>query len=282
MQRIYEFNNYGLPVSRKITRADNSVVFNHTYLFNVSNNNLEKHTDKVHNLAEVFTYDALNRLSTYGNALVVYDNNGNILSKSDVGTLAYTNPNRPYSVTGLNPVNVRQDLGGLNITYTAAERPSAITKGTVHAMLSYNANHERVKMQISDGDNVTLTRYYLNGNYELDVDGTEITERLYLGGGYYDAPAVLVKHNGQSSVYYIHRDYLGSVLQIVDTQGKVVEENSFDAWGCRRDPVTQVVYTAGTAPELMLGRGFTGHEHLAMFGLINMNARLYDPVLGRF
>ncbi len=29
-------------------------------------------------------------------------------------------------------------------------------------------------------------------------------------------------------------------------------------------------------------RGFTGHEHLEMFGLINMNARLYDPVLGRF
>ena len=64
MQRNYEFNNYGLPVSRKITRADNSEVFNHSYLFNVSNNNLEKHTDKVHNLTEVFTYDALNRLST--------------------------------------------------------------------------------------------------------------------------------------------------------------------------------------------------------------------------
>ena len=28
-------------------------------------------------------------------------------------------------------------------------------------------------------------------------------------------------------------------------------------------------------------RGSTGHEHLEMFGLINMNARLYDPVLGR-
>jgi RHS repeat-associated protein len=33
---------------------------------------------------------------------------------------------------------------------------------------------------------------------------------------------------------------------------------------------------------LLLGRGYTGHEHLPMFGLINMNARLYDPVLGRF
>ncbi|MDR1226846.1 MAG: hypothetical protein LBK47_08125 [Prevotellaceae bacterium] len=28
--------------------------------------------------------------------------------------------------------------------------------------------------------------------------------------------------------------------------------------------------------------GFTGHEHLPEFGLINMNARLYDPLLGRF
>ncbi|MDR2002373.1 MAG: glycohydrolase toxin TNT-related protein, partial [Prevotella sp.] len=29
-------------------------------------------------------------------------------------------------------------------------------------------------------------------------------------------------------------------------------------------------------------RGYTGHEHLAEFGLINMNGRMYDPVLGRF
>ena len=33
---------------------------------------------------------------------------------------------------------------------------------------------------------------------------------------------------------------------------------------------------------MKFARGFTGHEHLEMFGLINMNARLYDPVLGRF
>jgi hypothetical protein len=26
-------------------------------------------------------------------------------------------------------------------------------------------------------------------------------------------------------------------------------------------------------------RGFTGHEHYDRFGIINMNARLYDPVL---
>lgn len=30
-----------------------------------------------------------------------------------------------------------------------------------------------------------------------------------------------------------------------------------------------------------MGRGFTGHEHLPWFNLVNMNGRLYDPVVGR-
>jgi RHS repeat-associated protein len=83
-------------------------------------------------------------------------------------------------------------------------------------------------------------------------------------------------------VYYLHRDYLGSILQIADAPGNIVEENSFAPYGERRDPATQLHYAAGLAPTLMLGRGFTAHEHLPRFGLINMNARLYDPLLGRF
>ena len=52
--------------------------------------------------------------------------------------------------------------------------------------------------------------------------------------------------------------------------------------GRLRDPETLDIYAVGEEPELFLGRGFTGHEHLTWFGLINMNARLYDPLLGRF
>jgi len=33
---------------------------------------------------------------------------------------------------------------------------------------------------------------------------------------------------------------------------------------------------------LLAGRGFTGHEVLPWFNLINMNGRLYDPLVGRF
>ncbi len=60
------------------------------------------------------------------------------------------------------------------------------------------------------------------------------------------------------------------------------QELSYTAWGRLRNPATQVPYTAGSEPALFLGRGYTGHEHLPWFGLINMNARLYDPALGRF
>ncbi|MGE5479250.1 MAG: RHS repeat domain-containing protein [Chloroflexota bacterium] len=38
-------------------------------------------------------------------------------------------------------------------------------------------------------------------------------------------------------------------------------------------------FPAGGAPQ---ARGFTGHEHIRQFNLINMNARLYGPRIGRF
>jgi RHS repeat-associated protein len=49
-----------------------------------------------------------------------------------------------------------------------------------------------------------------------------------------------------------------------------------------RNPANWQVYAQGSQPTLLFGRGYTGHEHLNQFGLINMNARLYDPLLGRF
>jgi RHS repeat-associated protein len=49
-----------------------------------------------------------------------------------------------------------------------------------------------------------------------------------------------------------------------------------------RNPANQTAYTPGSEPELLLNRGYTGHEHLPAFGLVNMNARLYDPATGRF
>ena len=83
-------------------------------------------------------------------------------------------------------------------------------------------------------------------------------------------------------LHFIGRDYLGSVTHIADSKGDLVAEYSYDAWGRLRDPATQELYGNSGVPDLLLWRGFTGHEWLPWFGLYNMNAWLYDPVLGRF
>lgn len=82
-----------------------------------------------------------------------------------------------------------------------------------------------------------------------------------------------MKQSGQSDkVYYICADNLGSILKLVDTNGASVFEATYDAWG--KQTVTK--NTIG------FHRGYTGHEMMPEFGLVNMNGRLYDPVLGRF
>ena len=282
MQRLYEFDEWGLPVRRSITKSDRSILLDQRYQFDVKTGNLTKRTDAQRNLIENFGYDALNRLTSYGNYSVTYGDNGNILRKGDAGELAYTNPNRPYAVTGWSPTDQQKAPDETSITYTAGERPSIIRQEAKQAVLTYNAQHDRVRMQYAVNDSIHSTHYYLSGNYEMKKTLADMKEILYLGGGYYEAPAVYVKEGQKTDIYFIHRDYLGSILQLADRKGNLVEENSFDAWGCRRNPATQQPYAEGKAPELLLGRGFTGHEHLSFFGLVNMNARLYDPLLGRF
>ncbi len=91
----------------------------------------------------------------------------------------------------------------------------------------------------------------------------------------------IIKPDGTAEINYIHADHLGSWNTITDENGNLLQEQSFDAWGNRRDPATWMNYTT-TFPDVVIDRGFTGHEHLDVFGLINMNGRVYDPVVARF
>ena len=51
---------------------------------------------------------------------------------------------------------------------------------------------------------------------------------------------------------------------------------AYNAWGALRNPSTGEAYAPDAQPELLLGRGYTGHEQLPEFGLVNMNARLLN------
>lgn len=210
-----------------------------------------------------------------------YDDNGNILSKGDVGTFAYGTTGKPFAISQATLSN-SISVGTQTATYLSFDRPSTVTDNGYTLSFTYNGDYDRVKMTKVKNSQTQLTRYYLGGCYELDVKSTGSTEKLYLNGGYYGAPAVLIKQGGNSSVYNIIRDHLGSITHVLNSSGMVMQELSYDAWGRLRNTSTFTPYAPYSELEPYLGRGYCGHEHLTGLGLINMNARLYDPVLGRF
>lgn len=265
------------------TRRTMGSVMDYSYSFDPLKGNLMSRTDNLRNQTETFGYDALNRLTVIDERKIKYSDNGNITSIDSVGDMTYDNTAKPYQVTSLTLEDNVVPSRVQNITYTCYSRPSIMEEGGRSASFTYNGDGARVKMNVSDGAASVLSRYYIGNQYELDVTPTGTTERLYLGGDAYSAPAVYIKDgSGAWTFYNIGRDYLGNITHIATADGTLVEENSYDPWGRLRNPETKEAYSLGTEPELMLGRGYTGHEHLTWFGLINMNARLYDPVLGRF
>lgn len=275
IQRTYGFTEFGMPTDRT---AGN--IQNFSYQFDVQTGNLISRTDRTRQLTETFGYDNLNRLNRMASQQITYTLNGNLTQMPGVGTMAYDNTAKPYQVTMLTPTGTAVPAREQQIGYTSFQRPDSIYENNITTRFTYNANSQRVRMQVRTGTANTLTRYYIDNQYETDAETN--VERLYLDGDVYSAPAVYIKQNGEWKIYYICRDYLGSITHVANADGTLKQELSYDAWGRLRDPETQVVYAVGTEPDLFLGRGYTGHEHLAWYGLINMNARLYDATLGRF
>jgi len=104
----------------------------------------------------------------------------------------------------------------------------------------------------------------------------------YITGGN-GVTAVLIN----DELYFLRRDVQGTITGLVNQNDTVVEEYSYDAClsrcsreGRRRNP-TNWTYDSVPQPQYM-HRGYTMHEMLDEFGLINMNGRCYDPVVGRF
>jgi RHS repeat-associated protein len=282
LTRTYGYDAYGLPTARTI-RNGATVLQDFAYNIDPTTGNLNWRKDATRNIQENFGYDNLNRLTSFRGITMAYDVKGNITDYPGVGSFAYNRADKPYAVTGITPYGTAIPLRDQTITYNAMQRPTSIAENGYLATLAYNSDGDRVKMQITQNGGDYLTRYYIGGQYETEAGIAGTKEKLYLSGDAYSAAAVLVKENGGVwNIYYLGRDYQGSITHLIDASGTVVQDLSYDPWGRLRNPANQELYAVGAEPTPFLGRGYTGHEHLTMFGLINMNARLYDPAVGRF
>jgi RHS repeat-associated protein len=256
-------------------------VQNMDYSFDIETGNLLSQHDNLRSLTEIFSYDDLNRLTYVSGPApltMTYSSNGNILSKTSVGDYSY-NGSKPHAVTSVTNTDGLIPTATQRVTVTSFNKVDSIIQGNLVYTLRYGHEDQRTISRLYDNGVLQKTVYYAGG-YEKEVKpGNNIRQIHYITGGD-GLAAIFVKNNGLDTLYYIHTDRLGSINVITNQSGAVVKNYSFDAWGRRRNPAD---WTYNNIPSTFLfSRGFTGHEHLDLFGLINMNGRVYDPILGRF
>jgi len=252
--------------------------------------NLTMRKDLLHsNQTENFTYDGLNRLTTSSNGSdVTYtsDNTGNLETKSDVGTYQYQHAIKKHAVTSIqNPYSTYQPAVE-SITYTKFNKVEEIeqTEGidTKKMEFAYGADYLRKRSSLYENGTKKKSTYYTKNAYEVKIDHSSGVEKhMHYISAPSGAAAVFISPGGSTGdLYFVHTDYLGSIVALSNQTGYIAEEYAYDAWGNRR--LASNWSQADTRSNLLIDRGYTMHEHITGFGLVNMNGRVYDPKLGRF
>jgi len=212
-----------------------------------------------------YAYDDLNRLLTGTNVdtpsltqSFTYNEIGNLTYNSQIGTYTYPNPGtaRPHAVSTAgsrtyqyNAAGQMTSRNGTVIQWNGDGKPSSI--GNI--AFTYDGVGTRLK-KTSSGQ----TTKYLGGDYEIAPDGT-VTK--YLIGG---------KKVGLSFFKH-HRDHLGSIQAVTNSFGNEVRRQKHKSFGDQH-------YVSGTHAE---SKGWIG-EREEETELVYLNARYYDPELGRF
>ncbi len=202
-----------------------------------------------------------------------YDNVGNMIAHEEVGGAIL----RAIEYSAFN--KVRQ-----------INTPSE----TATTSFGYDAQRSRIVKWHTVAGSTVRTHYIGSVEFEyeaIDAGNSAYTEARRRVAGVAIETLENYGTSVNSRLRFTLTDHQGSIVALTNAAGQIVARMSFDAWGVRRDPQTAspwISWDATGTPawaETFLEvtpRGYTGHEHEDAHGIINMNGRIYDPVLARF
>ncbi len=280
----YQYGN-GLQTRRKYdeksnmlsgicTYTDDKVYQNLKYSYDGFGNLVSRTKANGTNQIESFVYDEFNRLveiktNNSVTGTFVYDDLGNILAKTadkrDVFYDAQYHSSNPYAVQKAKSIDTELVAANQSVEYTSFDKISIINYGNNSLSIDYGFDHDRIHSDESVGE-IKKEKVYVADCEYVNMGG-ETMIYTYLNGPMGIFAVCCTDEKGENSMLYIHPDHLGSWCLVTDDKGEIVQDVCFDAWGNPSDS------------KLLCDRGFTGHEHLTAFGVINMNGRVYDPVM---
>ncbi|MER9410020.1 RHS repeat-associated core domain-containing protein [Mesorhizobium sp. M0589] len=221
-----------------------------------------------------YGYDNADRLTSSDNLgdntldeTFVYSANDNMVSRTRVaGTYVYpaassARPHAPITV-GANAMaydangNLTSD-GSRTLTWDEANRLKTVTRASNTVNLTYGPDGARVKKASS-----FATTLYPDASVEINPasPGAEIYTR-------YPHPDIKVVN---ATKYFLHREHLASVRNVTDVSGTIVEATNYATYGEQLNTGFQTQ------------KSYIGERLDPETGLMYLNARYMDPVLGRF
>ena len=255
---VYTYDRVG----NRNSKADNSGTANYTY--DVLNRLTQAVNPLPTNPLETFNYDPVgNRLNSNQNGASIF-NVANQLTEDASFTYQYDNNG--------NMTRKTAKVGGAvtQYEYDAENKLVRVVSPSNTANYRYDGLGRRVEKEVIAGT-TKVTRYiYDNEDILLELDGSNNITARYTHGPGIDEPLILEKN---SQAFYYHADGLGSITEITNQSGSVVQRYTFSSFGkieSQQDPNFIQPYT------------FTSREFDSETGLYYHRARHYDLAAGRF
>lgn len=269
-----DYNARGLT-QKTLTRNTNVTMHSMTFSLQEGTGNLLQRTG-MRSATETFSYDNLDRLTQVSvggvtQQTLTYSYNGNITNKTGIGSLYYGSATvRPHAVTAVDNTQSSISSATQQVVYNAFGKVQAISDNGWQMDFTYGPDEKRLKTVLKHNGQTVRTTFYANDFEKVTEYGTT---RYYY---YLDDGVIYVlvgsEQGDEGDFYYAFTDHLGSITRLYDESANLAFRAEYDAWGVQNV----------TTNTLNFRRGYTGHEMMPEFGLINMNGRLYDPILGRF
>ena len=227
------------------------------------------------------SYDGLNRLISasgpWGSGSFVYDALGNLRSKTlgnRTVSLSYNSLNQLSQSNDSGHSGLRQfsydsrgnviSAGDLQFSYDATDQPISAS-GAVSGSYHYDGQFKRVKQQVNGN---TIYSVYNQAGQLVHIDNLGNQQQTdYLSG-----PQGNFARISNGVISYLHPDILGSAQSATDANGNLLWQQQYTPFGEELQTVSANHHQVG----------FTGHISDTDTGLHYMQARYYDPVIGRF